>query len=74
MKRIKCSNPSTIKNKIYSSKFETKCVLVDKYDEIVCDLEKSEGDMYYKLPDDITNLLLMDGDVFRVKEVETEIE
>ena len=56
------------------AKFKTVAVLVDKYDEIVCELEKSEGDMYYKLPNDITNILLLDGDEFRVKEIEVEVE
>lgn len=56
------------------AKFKIVAILVNQYNEIVCELEKSDSGMYYKLPDDITKLLLLDGDEFRVKELEVEVE
>lgn len=51
------------------AKFETKVCLVDKYNEVVCELE--EDGFFYKLP---KGFLLDIGDEFKVMEIETEVE
>ena len=52
-----------------TAKFETKVCLVDKYNEVVCELE--EDVFFYKLP---KGFLLDIGDEFKVVEIETEVE
>ena len=51
------------------AKFETKVCLVDKYNEVVCELE--EDVFFYKLP---KGFLLDVGDEFKVAEIEMEVE
>ena len=51
------------------AKFATKVCLVDKYNEVVCELE--EDGFFYKLP---KGFLLDIGDEFKVVEIETEVE
>ena len=53
------------------AKFETKVVLVNQYDEIVCELVK--GLYWYNLPAGEA-LLLAVGDEYKVKEIEVEVE
>lgn len=52
------------------AKFETKVCLVDKYNEVVCELEEDVF-FFYKLP---KGFLLDIGDEFKVVEIETEVE
>lgn len=51
------------------AKFETKVCLVDKYNEVVCELEKDV--FFYKLP---KGFLLDIGDEYKVMEIEMEVE
>ena len=51
------------------AKFETKVCLVDKYDEVVCELE--EDGFFYKLP---KGFLLDVVYEFKVMEIEAEAE
>ena len=51
------------------AKFETKVCLVDKYNEVVCELEKDV--FFYKLP---KGFLLDVGDEYKVVEIEMEVE
>ena len=50
------------------AKFETKVCLVDKYNEVVCELE--EDVFFYKLPRDF---LFDVGDEYKVMEIEIEV-
>ena len=55
------------------AKFETKVCLVNKYNEVVCELE-ADG-CFYKFPVDfVQNPLLDIGDEYKVMEIETEVE
>lgn len=55
------------------AKFETKVCLVNKYDEVVCELEK-DG-YFYKLPMSFAKNHLLDiGDEYKVVEIEMEVE
>ena len=51
------------------AKFETKVCLVNKYNEVVCELE-ADG-FFYKLP---KGFLLDIGDEYKVAEIEMEVE
>ena len=51
------------------AEFKTKVCLVNKYNEVVCELE--EDGFFYKLP---KGFLLDIGDEFKVMEIETEVE
>lgn len=54
-------------------KFETKVVLVNKWDEVVCELV--EDGYFYKFPMDfVRNPLLDVGDEYKVREIEVEVE
>lgn len=55
------------------AKFETKVCLVDAYGDIVYELKK-DGDFFYKFPKEVLGMLLDVGDVYRVVEIETEVE
>jgi hypothetical protein len=55
------------------AKFETKVCLVNKWDEVVCELEK-DG-YFYKFPMGFARNPLLDiGDEYKVVEIETEVE
>ena len=55
------------------AKFETKICLVNKWDEVVCELEK-DG-FFYKFPMGFAKNPLLDiGDEYKVVEIETEVE
>lgn len=55
------------------AKFETKVCLVNRYGEVVCELEK-DG-YFYKFPMNFAkNPLLLVGDEYKVEEIETEVE
>ena len=52
--------------------FETKVVLKNQYDEIICELEK-DG-MWYKFPVDFAKHPCLDiGDEYRIEEIESEV-
>ena len=54
------------------AKFETKVVMTNECGEVVFELVK-DG-MFYKLPTEASGLLLDIGDVYKVEEIETEVE
>ena len=54
------------------AKFETKVCLVNKYNEVVCELE--ENVWFYKFPMDFAkNPSLNIGDKYKVMEIEMEV-
>ena len=55
------------------AKFETKVCLVNEYGEVVYELKK-DGDFFYKFPKEVLGMLLDVGDVYKVEEIEMEIE
>lgn len=55
------------------AKFETRVCMVNAYDEIVCELERVNGD-YYRLPKEVLWDYMFVGDKFEIKEIETEVE
>ena len=62
-----------MKKEIKASKFETKVCLVDEYGDIVCELKRDGG--FYVLPKNFAaNWLLAVDDVYRVEEIEMEID
>ena len=57
------------------AKFETKVCLVNKYGDVVCELEKAGDDcFFYKFPREVLGTLLDVGDEYKVVEIETEVE
>lgn len=53
--------------------FEIKVCLVNKWDEIVCELEHVNGD-YYRLSKEVLWDYMFVGDKFEIKEIKTEVE
>lgn len=62
-----------MKKVINASRFQTKVCLVNKYGEVVCELERDGG--WYVIPRNKVGGLLLDiGDEYRVEEVEFEVD
>ena len=64
-----------MKQYVKSSKFETRMCLVNQYGEVICELEHADGSMYYVIPAQKRASILMDeGDVYSVEELEFEVD
>lgn len=63
-----------MKKSIKASKFETKVCLIDKYDNVVCELER-DGGGFYVIPRNMCSSILFDiGDEYHVDEIDFEVD